>query len=68
MNGIQWIQDLKIWVHPRCVSTITELSSYAWDEDRLGNKLNSPKDDMNHLMDAMRYALEDKIKTKGWVY
>jgi len=68
MNGIQWIQDLRIWVHPRCVNTITELSSYAWDEDRLGNKLNSPKDDMNHLMDAMRYALEDKIKTKGWVY
>lgn len=68
LNGIQWIQDLKIWVHPRCANTITELSSYAWDEDKLGNKLNKPRDDMNHLMDAMRYALEDKIRTKGWIY
>ena len=60
-NGIQWIQDLEIIIHPRCVNFITEISNYTWDKDKLGNKLNVPIDDFNHLMDAMRYALEQYI-------
>ena len=58
-NGIQFIQDYKILVHPRCVNYLTEISNYTWDTDRFGKKLNVPIDDFNHLMDAMRYALED---------
>ena len=60
-NGIQWIQDLEIIVHPRCVNFITEISNYTWDKDKFGNTLNVPIDDFNHLLDAMRYALEEKI-------
>lgn len=60
-NGIQYIQDYHIIVHPRCVNFITEISNYTWDEDRNGNKINVPVDDFNHLMDAMRYALEDVL-------
>ncbi len=60
-NGIQYIQDYKIIIHPRCVNFITEISNYTWADDRLGNKINVPIDDFNHLMDAMRYALEDLI-------
>lgn len=60
-NGIQWIQDLEIIVHPRCVNFITEISNYQWRQDKFGTKLNEPIDDFNHLMDAMRYALEDYI-------
>ena len=60
-NGIQWIQDLEIIIHPRCVNFITEISNYTWDKDKFGNKLNEPIDDFNHLMDAMRYALEKHI-------
>ena len=66
MNGIQWIQDLEIVIHPRCVNFLTEISNYTWDEDRFGDKINKPIDDFNHLMDAMRYALEGFIKKKGW--
>lgn len=58
-NGIQWIQDLEIIIHPRCVNFLTEISNYTWDQDKFGAKLNTPIDDFNHLMDAMRYALED---------
>jgi len=65
-NGIQWIQDLEIIIHPRCVNFITEISQYTWDKDRFGNTLNIPVDDFNHLMDAMRYALEKYIKKNGW--
>lgn len=61
-NGIDFIQDYKIVVHPRCVNFITEISNYTWDTDKFENKLNKPIDDFNHLMDAMRYALEGFIR------
>ena len=66
-NGIQWIQDLEIIIHPRCVNFITEISNYTWDQDKFGTKLNVPIDDFNHLMDAMRYALEKHITEKKWL-
>lgn len=67
LNGIQWIQDLEIIIHPRCVNFLTEIGSYTWKEDKFGRKLNEPVDDANHLMDAMRYALEKYIRNKGWL-
>lgn len=60
-NGIQYIQNYHIIIHPRCVNFITEISNYTWDEDKFGNKINQPIDDFNHLMDAMRYGLEDVL-------
>lgn len=67
-NGIQWIQDLEIIVHPRCVNFLTEISNYTWDKDKFGKTLNTPIDDFNHLMDAMRYGLEDDITGNKWIY
>ncbi len=67
-NGIQWIQELEIIIHPRCVNFLTEISNYTWDKDKFGTKLNVPIDDFNHLMDAMRYALEKFIRKNGWIY
>ena len=67
-NGIQWIQDLEIIVHPRCVNFLTEISNYTWDKDKFGKTLNTPIDDFNHLMDAMRYGLEDDIVGNTWIY
>ena len=59
-NGIDFIQDYHIIIHPKCVNFITEISNYTWDTDsKTGKKMNKPIDDFNHLMDAMRYALED---------
>lgn len=60
-NGIQFIQDYEIIIHPRCVNFLTEISNYTWNEDKFGNKINKPIDDFNHLMDAMRYAVEKYI-------
>lgn len=67
-NGIQWIQDFEIIIHPRCVNFITEISNYTWAVDKFGQKLNIPIDDFNHLMDAMRYGFEKYIKKNGWMY
>lgn len=68
LNGIQWIQDLEIIIHPRNVNFLTEISNYTWDKDKFGNKLNEPIDDFNHILDAMRYALEPFIKEQKWLY
>lgn len=67
-NGIQWIQDLKIVIHPRCVNFLTEISNYTWAKDKFGKKLNVPVDDFNHLMDAFRYSLESFIIGNRWLY
>jgi len=66
-NGIQWIQDLEIIIHPRCVNFLTEISQYQWKKDKFGKALNEPEDDNNHLMDAMRYALERFIQKNKWL-
>jgi len=68
MNGVQWIQDFEIIIHPRCVNFLTEISNYTFDKDKFGKTLNKPIDDFNHLMDAMRYALEEYIKGKDWLH
>ena len=61
LYGIQKLQDYKIYVHPSCVNTIAELNNYVWDS-KDGNILNKPIDDYNHIMDAMRYAMESVDK------
>jgi len=57
LSGIQYIQQFKIYVHPKCTNTMIELSNYVW-ETKDGKLLNRPIDDYNHLMDALRYAME----------
>lgn len=61
-NGIQFIQGFKIIIHPRCTNFLTEISNYTWDKDKFDKPINKPIDDFNHLMDAMRYALEGFIE------
>ncbi len=65
MAGVTLIQDYTIIIHPSCVSFITEISNYTWATDKFDNKINKPVDDFNHLMDAMRYAMEDFDGRKG---
>lgn len=57
-SGIDKIQDYCIIVHPKCVNFITEITNYTWEKDKFGKSTNRPVDDFNHLMDAMRYAME----------
>ena len=62
MNGIDYLQDFKLIVHPICVNFLLEIQNYAWQTDKNGKQINKPIDDFNHLMDAMRYATEDFAK------
>ena len=59
-QGIDFLQDFQILIHPRCVNFQTEISQYVWDTDsKTGQPINRPLDANNHLMDAMRYAVEN---------
>lgn len=58
MSGIKWIQDWKIVVDIHCQNFINEIRQYHLQQDKDGNAIDKPVKVMDHLMDAMRYALE----------
>ncbi|HFU6997485.1 TPA: PBSX family phage terminase large subunit [Streptococcus agalactiae] len=58
MQGIQFMQGFKIYIHPSCEHTIEEFNTYTFKQDKEGNWLNEPIDNNNHIIDAIRYALE----------
>lgn len=63
-SGIARLQEYDILVHPRCCHTLEELGSYRFQETAEG-MLNRPEDRNNHLMDALRYAMEDCAEYPG---
>lgn len=61
LHGIKWLQGKKIIIDEKCVNFIKEMSSYKWKEDKDGNVIPKPVDMNNHLIDALRYAIEAEI-------
>lgn len=62
MQGIQYILQFDIIVDERCVKTIEELENYTWKKDKKTNEyINEPVDSYNHCIDAIRYAIQDRI-------
>ncbi|GGJ86042.1 putative terminase, large subunit - phage associated [Lentibacillus kapialis] len=57
-QGILFIQGFKVYIHPSCEHTIEEFNTYTFDQDKEGNWLNEPIDANNHIIDALRYSLE----------
>ena len=58
MQGINYLQGYEIIIHPSCLKTIEEMNSYVFKQDKSGRWLNEPIDDNNHIIDALRYAVE----------
>jgi len=59
-EGIQKIRQFKrVYIYPSCKETINEFRLYKWIKNKLTDE-NTPKpeDKNNHLIDALRYALE----------
>lgn len=65
MNGVTYLQEFEIIIHPKCVNFLTEISNYQWDKGKFGKNINKPIDDFNHLLDALRYATEEYQFGKG---
>ena len=58
-DGIEFLKNYDIVVHPRCKHLIDEMILYSWAVDRkTGAILPKPADAHNHVIDALRYALE----------
>lgn len=58
LSGITWINGYKLVVDIRCQEFINEISQYHWMVDKDGNVLEKPVKKNDHLLDALRYALE----------
>lgn len=58
-EGVEWLKNYEIIVHPRCQHTIDELAHYSYKVDKLtGQVLPLLEDKRNHVIDALRYAVE----------
>ena len=57
LHGIQWLQGYEIVVDTRCADMIRQLSAYSWKESADGIP-PQPRAGDDHLIDALRYALE----------
>jgi phage terminase large subunit len=58
-DGIEWLKNYDIIVHPRCKHTIDELTLYSYKVDKItGQVLPVLEDKENHVIDALRYAVE----------
>lgn len=58
LNGIDYLQGFEILILPKCRNFLAEIGGYVWQQDREGRFTNYPSGERNHLMDAMRYAME----------
>ena len=66
-EGVGFLQGFDIVVHPRCVHTIDELTLYSYKTDPLDESKILPvlADKDNHVIDALRYALEGARRAAG---
>ena len=63
-DGVEFLKSVDIVVHPRCTHLIDELTLYSWKTDKLtGEILPVLEDKKNHVIDALRYALEATRKS-----
>ena len=67
-QGIQVVQDQKIFVTKRSINLLKEYRNYLWKVDKNGNTTNEPSDIWNHCMDAIRYGISSGKGTVQWKY
>ena len=62
LRGINFVKRHALFVTKDSVNLIKELRSYKWKCDSQDRVLDTPVDLNDHLMDALRYALEKKSR------
>lgn len=65
-QGIQVVQDQKIFITKRSVNTLKEYRNYLWKVNREGFATQEPSDIWNHHMDDIRYAISSGKGTVVW--
>lgn len=65
-EGVAFLQSYDIVLHPRCTHLADELATYSYKKDKLtGEPIPELEDKNNHLIDALRYALEGVRRVKA---
>lgn len=59
-NGLAKLTSKNLIVTERSINLIKELNNYVWND----KKSNTPEDNYNHLIDAMRYAHDRLVGVK----
>lgn len=60
VQGIAFLQQYRLVVDDRCVKLIEELENYTYVKDKKTSEYtNKPVDSYNHVIDAVRYAVEE---------
>ena len=69
-DGIEHIKGFEsVIIHPRCRHAIDEFRLYQYKTDPLTGKItNKLSDKDNHIIDALRYALEDVMRYASGAY
>lgn len=59
-EGVEFLKNYEIIVHPNCPVCIDEMTLYAYEvDDHTGEVLPKFADQHNHVIDAIRYSVED---------
>ena len=68
-EGVEFLKSYDIVVHPDCVNAIDELTSYSFKIDKLTEQvLPVLEDKKNHVIDALRYSVEDMRRSQVEVW
>jgi phage terminase large subunit len=65
LHGIDLIRRHHIFIEENSKNILQEFGSYRFKEDKDGNLLDTPEDDNNHTIDAIRYVLESELNKKS---
>lgn len=65
-QGIQLVQDQKLYVTKSSTNLIKDLRNYLWKVDKAGKALNVPSHEFSHSPDALRYGLTDLISRPSY--
>jgi phage terminase large subunit len=66
--GIDKMQQNTLMVTSNSVNLIRELRGYVWATDKTGEQTGEPIDDFNHALDASRYIIMEKLRTRSGQY
>ena len=69
-DGIEFMRSFeRIIIHPDCTYTADEFRLYSYKiHKQTGDILPEIKDEHNHIIDAIRYALQPLIKQNGFIF
>lgn len=69
VEGVSFLKSLEIVVAPHCLYCIDELANYSYMRDPLTEQVTPHLEDKkNHVIDSIRYSIEDVRRAQGGVW